>query len=26
VYCKLKDEAQDRNMWRPPFGRGCGPA
>jgi len=25
-YCKLKDEALDRNLWRTPFGRGYGPA
>jgi hypothetical protein len=24
-YCKLKDEALDRTVWRTRFGRGCGP-
>jgi hypothetical protein len=24
-YCKLKDEALDRALWRIRFGRGCGP-
>jgi hypothetical protein len=23
-YCKLKDEAIDRTLWRTGFGRGCG--
>ena len=23
-YCKLKEEALDRTVWRPGFGRGCG--
>jgi hypothetical protein len=24
-YCKLKEEALDRTVWRTCFGRGCGP-
>ena len=24
-YCKLKDEALDRTVWRNRFGRDCGP-
>jgi len=24
-YCRLKEEALDRTMWRTGFGRGCGP-
>jgi hypothetical protein len=24
-YCHLKEEALDRKMWRPRFGRGFGP-
>jgi len=24
-YCKLKEEALDRTVWRTGFGRGCGP-
>jgi hypothetical protein len=24
-YCKLKEEALDRTVWRSSFGRGCGP-
>jgi hypothetical protein len=24
-YWKLKEEAQDRTLWRTQFGRGCGP-
>jgi hypothetical protein len=24
-YCKLKEEAVDRTVWRTRFGRGCGP-
>jgi len=24
-YCKLKNEALDRALWRTGFGRGCGP-
>jgi hypothetical protein len=24
-YCKLKEEALDRTLWRTRFGRGCGP-
>jgi hypothetical protein len=24
-YCKLKEEALDRTVWRSRFGRGCGP-
>jgi hypothetical protein len=24
-YCKLKEEALDRTVWRTRFGRGCGP-
>jgi hypothetical protein len=25
VYCKLKEEALDRSLWRTHFRRGCGP-
>ena len=25
-YCKLKEEALDRAVWRTGFARGCGPA
>jgi len=24
-YCRLKEEALDRSLWRTGFGRGCGP-
>jgi len=24
-YCKSKEEAVDRSLWRTGFGRGCGP-
>jgi len=24
-YCKLKEKAPDRTVWRTRFGRGCGP-
>jgi len=24
-YCKLKEEALDRTVWKTGFGRGCGP-